>query len=74
MTHIRTPNVPWQVSWAGGQWNIAPGTRVRVIKRNLAWGAAKVEFPNPSPIARPEVIFAIVPWNDLESHTSLVAG
>ncbi len=73
MTYIRTPNVPWQVSWAGGQWVLTPGTRINVIKRNLAWGAAKIEFPNPSPIAQPAALFAIVPWDDLDRHTSLVS-
>jgi hypothetical protein len=69
---IRTPNVPWQVSWAGGQWLLLPGALVMVLERNSLWQAAKIQFENPSPLEMPRVLYAIVPTDDLDFHTTSV--
>jgi hypothetical protein len=69
---IRTPNVPWQVSWAGGQWLLLPGDPVTVLERQPLWQAAKIQFENPSPLEMPRVLYAIVPTDDLDFHTTLV--
>jgi hypothetical protein len=70
MDTARTANAPWQVSWADGQWMHMPGSKVHVLEVDRTWGAALVEFANPSAIEQPPLVAAVVPWDDLDRHTS----
>lgn len=70
----RTPNEPWQVSWAGGQWLLMPGDLIMVLERKPLWQAAKIQFRNPSQLELPRTLFAIVPTDDLDFHTTLVSA
>ena len=67
MTHIRTPNVPWQVSWAGGQSGSTPGTRITYQSGTLPGGQRRSSFPTPRRLHKPAALFAIVPWDDLRT-------